>query len=259
MQAIVMYSGGIGSWAAGLRAVERYGVEHTTLLFCDTKQEDEDLYTFLHDGAKVIGVPVTKIADGRTPWEAFRDKGFLGNARYHHCSFVLKREVADRWLQAHYPDPASCVLLTGMDFCQKEQRRLEAMQQRCAPYTVDAPLFWSLPLDKDMAKLLALKHGLRLPRLYTMGFAHNNCGGACVKAGQEQWATLYRMMPERYRYHMEQEEALGASLGKRVSILVDRVGGGKKKPLSLRAFADRLDRSPELQLPVTYGDCNCFA
>jgi hypothetical protein len=81
LQAIVMYSGGIGSWAAGMRVVERYGRDHTTLLFCDTMQEDEDLYRFLYEGAAIIGVPVTRIADGRTPWEVFRDERYLGNSK----------------------------------------------------------------------------------------------------------------------------------------------------------------------------------
>lgn len=258
MQAIVMFSGGIGSWAAGMRAVERYGREHTTLLFCDTLQEDEDLYRFLEEGARVIGVPVTRIADGRDPWTLFRDRGMLGNSRHPLCSIFLKRELADAWLKARY-QPGECRILIGMDYCQRERVRWEAMQARYAPYIVEAPLFWDPPLDKDLAKLLALRHGLRLPRLYALGFGHNNCGGACVKAGHEQWATLYRLLPERYRWHMEQEEAFRRDTGKQVSILNDRVGGGPRRPLTLRQLADRLDQSPELPFQATDDACQCFA
>ena len=255
--AIVMYSGGIGSWAAGMRAVARYGTANTTLLFCDTKMEDSDLYRFLHEGAKVIGVPVTTIADGRTPWEVFRDERFLGNSKVDPCSKILKRRLADQWIAAHNT-PDTCVRLVGMDFCQRERLRLETLQARCAPYQVDAPLFWPPVLDKDMAKLLALQHGLRLPRLYEMGFEHNNCGGVCVKAGQAQSATLYRTMPERYAAAVEQEENLRNFLGKDVSILKDRTGG-RKKPLTLRMFAKQLEDSPELCFPDAGKGCDCFA
>ena len=258
MQAIVMYSGGIGSWAAGMRAVERYGTAHTTLLFCDTKMEDEDLYRFLHEGAAVIGVPVTIIADGRTPWEVFRDERFLGNNKVDLCSKILKRQLADRWIAERYA-PAECVRLVGMDACQRERQRLHQLQARCAPYHIDAPLLWDPPLDKDMAKFLALKHGLRLPRLYAMGFPHNNCGGFCVKAGHQSFALLAREMPQRYAYHMAQEEAMRTFLGKDVSILTDRSGDGKKKPLTLRMFQERLATAPELPFEDTRDSCNCFA
>ena len=257
--AVVMYSGGIGSWAAGMRGAERYGRENTTLLFCDTNMEDEDLYRFLHEGAEVIGVPVTIIADGRTPWEVFRDERFLGNSRVDPCSKILKRNLADQWVASRY-HPDACIRLVGMDFCQREKLRLETLQARSAPYQVDAPLFWSPPLDKDMAKLLAMKHGLRIPRLYELGATHNNCGMACVKAGQEQWALLYRTMPERYAYHMAKEEELRQYLGKDVSILRDR-RGGKSRPLTLRMFADRLENSPELPMfkDDSQESCDCFA
>lgn len=255
--AIVMYSGGIGSWAAGMRTVERYGRAQTTLLFCDTKMEDEDLYRFLREGAEAIGVPVTVLADGRTPWEVFRDERFLGNHMVDPCSKILKRELADRWVAAHYA-PDACVRLVGMDYCQRERLRLETLQARCAPYQVDASLFWPPVLDKDAAKLLALKHGLRLPRLYDLGFPHNNCGGACVKAGQAQWALLFRTLPERYAYHADQEEQLRQYLGKDVTILRDRTTK-QFTPLTLRAFATRLDQQLELPLPQDWQGCDCFA
>jgi hypothetical protein len=259
MQAIVMYSGGIGSWAAGMRAVERYGVDHTTLLFCDTKMEDEDLYRFLHEGAEVIGVPVTTVADGRTPWEVFKSERFLGNTRVDKCSKSLKRLMRDRWLRTHYA-PNECICLLGMDFCQREANRLADNQVRCAPYQVDAPLFWEPVLDKDMAKLMALRHGLRLPRLYELGFQHNNCGGFCVKAGHAHFAHLYRTLPERYAYHEQQEEDLRQYLDKDIAILRDRQGG-TTKPLTLRQLRKRLEENLELDFPDADAPsaCDCFA
>jgi hypothetical protein len=233
-------------------------MDHVTLLFCDTKMEDEDLYRFLHEGAAVIGVPVTIISDGRTPWELFEDKRFLSNSRVDHCSQILKRELAETYVRNHW-SPETCIRFLGMDSCQRERNRLKKIQAHCAPYQVDAPLLWPPPLDKDMAKLLAMKHGLRLPRLYELGFLHNNCGGACVKAGQQQWALLMRTMPERYAHHQQQEERIRELLGKNVSILTNRTGDGRKKPFTLRQFAAQLNESPELPLTDEWAQCNCFA
>jgi hypothetical protein len=259
MQAIVGYSGGIGSWAAGMRAVERYGRENVTLLFCDTNYEDADLYRFLHEGAAVIGVPVTTIADGRTPWQVFKDERFLGNHRVDPCSKILKRALADKWIKARH-EPDACIRLVGMDYCQRESLRLKTLQSRMAPYRVESPLFWEPPLDKDMAKFWALSKGLAIPRLYALGFAHNNCGGRCVKAGISSWANLYRTMPDRFLQEAEKEKALGSYLGKNVSILEER-RDGRTAPLTLYGLLDRLKTSPDFFQSDGEGDasCDCFA
>lgn len=75
--------------------------------------------------------------------------------------------------------------------------------------------------------------GIRPPRLYDMGFPHNNCGGFCVKAGQSQFRLLLKTMPERYAEHERQEEELRQYLGKDVAIL-RRTIQGKAVPLTLR-------------------------
>lgn len=93
MNAVVMFSGGIGSWGAARRAVAKYGAENVTLLFADTKIEDPDLYRFLDEAAADVGAPLVKVADGRTPFEVFRDVRYLGNSRIAPCSRVLKQEL----------------------------------------------------------------------------------------------------------------------------------------------------------------------
>ncbi len=68
---------------------------------------------------------------------------------------------------------------------------------------------------------MAGHEGIAPPRLYAMGFPHNNCGGFCVKAGQAHFALLLRTMPERYAYHEAKENELRAELGWRQTILRD--------------------------------------
>lgn len=68
---VVMYSGGVGSWAAANRLPAGSDV---TLLFADTGIEDEDTYRFLYESAANVGAPLVEIRDGRTPWQVFHDK-----------------------------------------------------------------------------------------------------------------------------------------------------------------------------------------
>ncbi|MFC0213886.1 hypothetical protein ACFFK0_15755 [Paenibacillus chartarius] len=55
IQHVVMYSGGIGSWAVAKRVVQQFGSDRLALLFADTRMEDEDLYRFLEESAQEIG------------------------------------------------------------------------------------------------------------------------------------------------------------------------------------------------------------
>jgi 3'-phosphoadenosine 5'-phosphosulfate sulfotransferase (PAPS reductase)/FAD synthetase len=58
---VVMFSGGIGSWAAAKRVAERHGTSTLTLLFTDTLIEDADLYRFLVDAAENVGAKLARI------------------------------------------------------------------------------------------------------------------------------------------------------------------------------------------------------
>ena len=257
MKHIVQYSGGVGSWAAAWRVVERYGTAQTVLLFCDTLIEDPDLYRFLEAGAQNLGVPVTRIADGRTPWEVFHDERFLGNTRADPCSKILKRDLARTWLHKHYR-PEDCSLYVGIDACQRDKIRFPMIQSAWAPYHIEAPLLWSPPWDKDLAKAVALRQGLELPRLYALGFTHNNCGGFCVKAGQAQFRHLYEQLPDVYARHEVEEQALRLALGKNITILRDR-RQGKVFPLTLRDFRVRVQARQEQEAQEAEEEsCQCF-
>ena len=253
-QTIVMFSGGAASAVAGYRAMERYGREELTLLFCDTLMEDDDTYRFLDDAAAWIGVAVTRLCEGRTPWQVFRDRKFLGNTRADPCSFHLKRQIAQQWVKAHTTTNTRIVI--GLDSC--ERHRIEAIAAHWAPRQVEFPLFWAPPMDKDACRSVLRKAGVREPRLYALGFAHNNCGGFCVKAGQAHFRHLLATLPERYAYHEAQEEALRQKLGG-VAILRDR-RGGRTQSLSLRNFRELCEQqgTDAGHQEELWGGCGCF-
>ena len=98
--------------------------------------------------------------------------------------------------------------------------------------------------------------GIEAPRLYRLGFPHNNCGGFCIKAGQAHFALLYRTMPERYAYHERREQELREFLDKDVAILRDRTGG-KTRPMTMREFRERLEANGQIDL-LEWGGCACF-
>jgi hypothetical protein len=252
MKNVVMFSGGIGSWAAARRVVDRNGPKGTVLLFADTRIEDPDLYRFLDEAAENIGVGITRLVEGRTPWEVFRDVRFLGNTRIDPCSRVLKREPMRRWLEENC-DPADTVVTLGFDWT--EVHRLDRARPFWAPWTVAAPLCDPPYRDKQALMSDLRDAGIEPPRLYDLGFPHNNCGGGCVKAGVSHFALLHDRLPEVYAEWERHEQELRSELGN-VAILRDR-RDHQTKPLTLSDLRRRIE-SGQLIPAGDFGGCACL-
>jgi hypothetical protein len=198
-----------------------------------------------------------RIADGRTPWQVYKDERFLGNARIDPCSRVLKREPATQWLLTNC-SPKSTVIHLGIDWT--ELHRFERVRDIRARegWKYSAPLCSPPYLSKNEVLQLLASENIRAPRLYSLGFAHNNCGGFCCKAGQAHFANLLRKLPERYAVHEAEELKLRRYLRKNVSVLADRRGGGKRRPITLRDFRHRLTKEEAID-ENEFGGCGCFA
>lgn len=248
MQHVVMYSGGVSSWACAKRVAARFGTDNLTLLFCDTKGEDEDTYRFMRESAANVGGRLVEIADGRTIWEVFRAERFLGNSRIDPCSKILKRVMADRWLRDHYA-PDACTVYVGIDWT--ESHRYERLAPRKLPWIYEAPLLEAPYFTKEDLHLWGEREGLRRQRLYLLGMSHANCGGGCVKAGIGHWSQLWQVMPDRYLEWEANEALIRDELGD-VSIL-RRQG----ENLTLRQLRIELEAGYQPDL-FEIGGCGCM-
>ncbi|HVQ45140.1 MAG TPA: hypothetical protein VMT30_09375 [Candidatus Saccharimonadia bacterium] len=296
-QHVATFSGGVGSWAAARRVAERHGTDNLTLLFTDTLIEDTDLYRFLIEAAcNVFDVPApadlvkaalampefhedeagrvaaltdlrerTKerlpflawIAEGRDPWTIFFAERFLGNSRADPCSKILKRQAIDCWLAASRSSSTTAVYV-GIDWSEKH--RFTGLRDRrlVDGWRYEAPLCEPPFLTKVDIYGALRAHGIRRPRLYTLGLSHNNCGGGCIKAGQGHWVRVYHALPAVFAWWEAKEQAIREYLGKPVSILTDRSGDGKKKPLTLADLRQRIERGAQVDM-FDVGGCGCFS
>lgn len=258
-----MFSGGVGSWAAAKRVAERHGTEGLVLLFADTLIEDADLYRFIDQAAANVGAPLVKIAEGRTPWEVMRDEKIIGNSRFDPCSKILKRKFLDKWRNEHC-DPDKTTIYVGIDWT--ESHRLEAIQGRTKPWRYEAPMCDPPYISKPEMIAELRRQGIEPPRLYALGFPHNNCGGQCIKAGQAQWELLLRTNREAYLEREQWEEDMRTMLAERVanggrgtadhSIMKERIGG-VSIPLTLRRFRLRVEEQPHMFDQNEWGGCAC--
>jgi hypothetical protein len=250
---VVFFSGGISSWATAKRVADRQGTSRLKLLFTDTLIEDEDLYRFLDESAQNVGGELIKTAEGRTPWEIFHDTRMLGNSRIDPCSRILKREQSQHWVTSHYPRHTDVVLYLGMNW--DESHRADRSKRFWHPYTVECPLLEKPYLTKPQLLEWATREGLTPPRLYQMGFSHNNCGGGCVKAGVSHFRHLLKVLPEVYREWEQNEEKIRQYLEKDVTILRYQKDN-ERKNISLAELRERANEQFDL---FEWGGCGCFS
>lgn len=255
---VVQFSTGAGSAEVAWRVVEKYGVDSVVLLTADTMAEDADNWRFAREVVDALRNPEwVRLADGRTPMQVGLDLKVVPNNRMAVCSRVLKRELLRPYIEDRF-DPETTVVYLGFDWT--EMHRLDAAVPHWAPWTISAPLCERPYLSKPDLLGLFRQRGIEPPRLYSQGFTHANCGGACVRGGQAQWANLLRVNRPRYMDWEADEQRIRDSLGKNVTILRDRTaktGASATRPLSLAQFRARLDSQPSMFDPDDWGACGC--
>jgi hypothetical protein len=221
----------------------QHGLKDVTLLFADVLIEDEELYRFNEQCSQNIGLPITRICVGKTPWQLFREQGMIANAKYPICSIYLKREPLDAWHRANCLEMDS-IIYVGMD--ATEWNRLNDMRQVKANWRIEAPMTEAPLWDKCRMIEETERLGIQIPRLYRMGFPHNNCGGRCVRAGISHFVHLYRVLPDKYLEWENEEQQTIVELTARgvssawFSILKDR-RGGTSRTMTLKELRVRIE------------------
>lgn len=255
MHYVVNFSAGLTSWKALDRTIAQHGSANTAVVFADVKIEDADSYRFLRDTERHFDITIQTIADGRTPFDVWRDTKTIVINGVAPCSKILKRETIDRWVAERFTDqPITRVF--GMDWT--ETSRMIRLRAALAPTPVWFPLTEPPYLDKCHIAADLERIGIAVPALYQEGFSHNNCGGGCVKAGQAHWAHLWRMRPETYARWEKEEADFIVWYGKTITILKDRRGGGPRRPITLAEFRAQLERGESYETD-DWGGCGCFA
>lgn len=248
----ISFSGGLGSGISALIAHEK-GLDFN-LIFADTTIEDEDLYRFNDDIARVVGKSVITLKDGRDPWDVFIDKRWIGNTRTAHCSTELKTNQVKRWLDEN-ADPKDPLVL-GMDMSEID--RIERAKKNWGERPV-VSLLNEFRVWRPEYDLILNRYGIKKPRLYDQGYEHNNCGGFCCKAGLVQFERLLKNNPTRYKFHEDKMERSMAKIGPTAKPFLRSTTNGNLEYLTLRQFRERIESGTQ-ELPMfSESGCGCFS
>jgi len=251
IKCVVNLSGGVCSFMAAIRAVERHGKDHTVLLFADTGEESQELHRFVSECVNFLGCEFVAVKHP-LGMDGLIDKYVaIPSNRMAFCTRELKQEMCDQWIKANAPD---AVRVFGFDWT--EAGRIERIAARLAPAETWCPMADAPYLMKGMMLDRCRELGIEPSRQYAKGFQHDNCGGGCVKGGHAAWAVTLREEPAVYAKWEQREHRVTAIRGKPCTILRDR-RGGETKPLLLSDFRELVEAKSYDTLD--WGACSCFA
>jgi hypothetical protein len=217
MKIVVWFSCGAASAAAAKLTLDEFGAEHDVRIANNpVAEEDADNRRFLAEVQCWLGREIEIAKNQKYPtcsavdvWD--REK-FMSGPHGAPCTGELKKQARLRWQEANKPD------FHVFGFTAEERHRHNWFVQSELPNVM--PILIERGLTKAGCAAMVLRAGIRLPRVYEMGYPNANCIG-CVKAtSPTYWNHVRTFHPEVFEQRAEQSRRLGAKLvrvkGKRI-------------------------------------------
>lgn len=228
----VWFSCGAASAVAAKLAIEKYGSTHEIrVLNNPVAEEDEDNVRFLHDVEKWLGVKIESVVNPMFPScsavDVWDHQQYMSGIAGAPCTKALKKLARKHWEQSNHCDHV--VLGFTADEAHRSENFIKNERHDLIPVLIDAGL------TKGDCFLMLVDAGIRLPRIYQMGYPNANCIG-CVKAtSPTYWNHVRKMHPSIFAERAEQSRRIGARLvrhkGQRIfldELPVDAVGAPMK-------------------------------
>lgn len=205
MKHVISVGGGLSSTVfLPMEVLKTVPAKDVVMVMAKLPNEDPDVWRLVKAAEDKFGIEVQMIGTNETPFDVFNRAAFLGNSRIDPCSDQLKREVMRNWVMKTYP-LGTAILYTGIGAYEIDRQMKIVKRWKEAGYEMRMPLIDKPELTREYMMSQCLEMFEFIPRLYLMGFSHNNCGGACIKAGMKEWARLLYFLPDVYSWWAENE------------------------------------------------------
>lgn len=243
------FSCGVTSAVACKLAIEIYGKDQIELYYMVINTAHPDNERFILECEQWYGKKIHKISSEKynDQFDVIEKIKYINGPTGAPCTLHLKKNV--RYKIENSIDFDGQIF--GFEFEKKEINRAIRFSQQ---YPQAKPLY---PLiDRKMTKSecaeLLLKNGIKLPKMYELGFHNNNCIG-CVKGGKGYWNHVRKKFPEQFNRMAELEIKIGASCIKEKYLKDLKPNEGKHEPPIVPdcgtfceiEFADIIDNNTE--------------
>jgi hypothetical protein len=250
---VVSVGGGLSStMALPMKAIANFGRANVDMVMCRLPNEDPDVWKLVDAVENLTGIEVKMVGLNKSPWDIFFELGYInpvtGRGRADPCSKILKREYLATYMRENYDSKHTtlCLGITAHEYSDRWfhiHKNWTKQGWNVAAPLADDPSITRESMMADCERLFGF-----VPRLYRYGFDHNNCGGACIKAGQAQWAKLLWFLPDIYAWWEENEERFRREVNPNIAIL-KRQRKGVVSPLTLQEFRLELQEKWNTMLP----------
>lgn len=227
---LCQFSCGAASAVATKLAIAEFG-DRVVVVNAYIQEEHEDNRRFANDCERWFGKEIITLRDEKYAASAinvFERVGYIKGPRGASCTSRIKRGILRTF------ERADDVLIIG--YTAEEQSRLDDWKESWPDRKIIAPLI-DRGLTKDDCKAMILRAGIRLPRMYELGYENANCIG-CVKGGLGYFRAVREDFPEQFERLAIAEERVAALHGESAYILRHRSGPLKGQRFPLRKLPD---------------------
>jgi 3'-phosphoadenosine 5'-phosphosulfate sulfotransferase (PAPS reductase)/FAD synthetase len=208
---IVWFSCGAASAVAAKKTIEKYGETHNIRIVNNPiKEEHEDNQRFLKDCEKWLGKTIEFATSSKYPSqscvEVWEKRKYMSGIAGAPCTLELKKKARQEWEDQN---PHDHIVL---GFTSEEQHRYDRFKEferdNIMPILIDEKI------TKADCYQIITEAGIRLPKIYHLGYPNANCIG-CVKATSvTYWNHVRKVHPEVWEHRNTQSREIGCRLVK---------------------------------------------
>lgn len=231
---IVWFSCGVPSACAAKLTVQKH--PDAMVIYCDvSKDEDADNIRFRSDVERWIGKPVQLIKSEKfdTVDEVFAKERYMSGPKGARCTTEMKKIPR---LAFQQPDD---IHIFG--FAWDEMERRYDFERRNPELNLEWPLF-TAGLEVDDCLKMVQKAGIAVPRMYLLGFEHNNCWGCVKSSSPKYWNLVRRYRPDVFERRATRSRELGCRL---VMLKGQRIFLDELPPEEMEYIQEKLSCGPE--------------
>jgi PP-loop superfamily ATP-utilizing enzyme len=237
----VWFSCGAASSVAAKLIVEKYSKTHNILIVNNpVKEEHEDNRRFLNDVSKWIGKKIIESKSKEFPDASiitvFDKRKYISGIAGAPCTKFLKKQARYEFEVKNKID--FHVLGFTSDEIKRHERFVKNERENVMPILID------LDISKQDCFDILIKAGIKLPKIYSLGFPNANCIGCVKSQSPTYWNLVRKKFPKVYEQRAEQSRRIGCKLvvrkGERIFLdqLKETDKGGKIKSWDCGIFCD---------------------